>query len=43
MINSSGCAKFHLSLQDCYMDHKDWRKCKTEMINFNKCMNNRQI
>lgn len=30
-IQKGGCAKEHFKLQDCYMDTKDWRKCKNEV------------
>lgn len=30
-IERGGCAKEHYKLQDCYMDTKDWRKCKDEV------------
>ena len=31
-IEKGGCAKEHYKLQDCYMDTKDWRKCKDEVV-----------
>ena len=36
-IKKSGCAKYHYALQDCYAEHKDWRKCTKEMADFKKC------
>ena len=30
-IQRGGCMQEHLKLQDCYMDTKDWRKCKDEV------------
>jgi hypothetical protein len=30
-IDRGGCAKEHYKLQDCYMETKDWRKCKEEV------------
>merc|ERR1712224_249283 len=37
-IENSGCSKQHYSLQDCYHDAGDWRKCSKEMLDFKKCM-----
>ena len=37
-IHQSGCAKEHYSLQDCYSDRGDWRKCTEEMTQFRACM-----
>jgi len=31
-IERGGCAKEHYKLQDCYLDTKDWRKCKDQVI-----------
>lgn len=36
-LEKSGCSKFHYTLQDCYFEHKDWRKCQKEMAEFKKC------
>lgn len=36
-LEKSGCAQFHYALQDCYFEHKDWRKCQKEMEEFKKC------
>lgn len=41
-LERSGCAAFHYALQDCYFQHKDWRKCQKEMAEFKKC-NDEQI
>lgn len=30
-IERGGCAQEHYKLQDCYMDTKDWRKCKDQV------------
>src|SRR5271169_1844189 len=30
-IDRGGCAKEHYKLQDCYMETKDWRKCRKEV------------
>lgn len=39
MLKKTGCYAEHLSLQDCYYDNRDWRKCKKEMEIFKRCMN----
>jgi cytochrome c oxidase assembly factor 4 len=36
-ILKGGCAREHYKLQDCYMDNKDWRKCKDE-VRFLLCL-----
>lgn len=38
MLERSGCADFHYRLQDCMLDHKDWRKCQEEVRAFKECM-----
>lgn len=38
LIKKSGCAEFHFTLQDCYFEHNDWRKCKKEMEAFKLCV-----
>lgn len=30
-IEKGGCAREHYKLQDCYIENKDWRKCKEEV------------
>lgn len=37
IIENSGCAKYHYALQDCYIEKKDWRQCKKEMEEFQRC------
>ena len=37
-IERSGCARHHHTLQDCYLEHGDWRKCQREMQEFKKCV-----
>ena len=38
LIENSGCSRFHIALQDCYVEHNDWRKCQKEMAEFKQCM-----
>ena len=37
IIENSGCAQYHYALQDCYAEKKDWRQCKKEMQEFQRC------
>ena len=41
-IEQSGCAKQHYTLQDCFAEKRDWRKCATEMKQFKTCMDNQR-
>ena len=38
MLERSGCAKQHYTLQDCMIDKKDWRQCQEEVKEFKACM-----
>jgi len=39
IIERSGCAKEHYTLEDCYHDNnRKWAKCKDEMNSFRQCM-----
>ena len=40
-IDRGGCSKEHYKLQDCYMETKDWRKCKDEVHTANFCADHR--
>jgi len=40
-IDRGGCSKEHYRLQDCYMETKDWRKCKDEVRTSNFCADGR--
>lgn len=41
-IRRSGCADHNYALQECYMDTKDWRKCREKMEAFRACMAKRK-
>ncbi|KAI8995055.1 hypothetical protein BC832DRAFT_362378 [Gaertneriomyces semiglobifer] len=41
-IRRSGCKMQHEALQNCYIDHHDWRKCREEMKKFRECMSQLQ-
>ncbi|PHH49298.1 Coiled-coil-helix-coiled-coil-helix domain-containing protein [Ceratocystis fimbriata CBS 114723] len=36
-INNTGCAVENSRLTDCFYETRDWRKCTTEMMNFQNC------
>lgn len=38
LLEKSGCAHAHFALQECYLEHHDWRKCQAEMESFKKCI-----
>jgi cytochrome c oxidase assembly factor 4 len=40
-IDRGGCSKEHYKLQDCYMETKDWRKCKDEVYTASFCADSR--
>ena len=31
MLKKAGCAEQHFNIQACMVEHKDWRKCQTEV------------
>lgn len=37
-INKTGCADANYTLQACMFEHRDWRKCQTEVKELQKCM-----
>ncbi len=38
MLKKAGCLDLHYKVQECMVDHKDWRKCKDEVQAFKKCV-----
>ncbi|KAK2823351.1 hypothetical protein Q7C36_019951 [Tachysurus vachellii] len=38
LISRSGCSTLHYAIQECMAEHKDWRKCKTQVQEFKDCM-----
>ncbi len=38
MLKRSGCLKLHYKVQECIVDHKDWRKCKGQVEEFKRCV-----
>ncbi len=37
-LTKLGCLEAHYKVQDCYFESKDWRKCTTEVKQFQECM-----
>lgn len=37
-LESVGCLEAHYQVQECMVDHKDWRKCQGAVQNFKKCI-----
>ncbi|XP_070578344.1 cytochrome c oxidase assembly factor 4 homolog, mitochondrial-like [Ptychodera flava] len=42
LLSKSGCAKYHYAVQDCMVEHKDWRKCQKEVTAFRECISQQQ-
>ncbi|XP_076876538.1 cytochrome c oxidase assembly factor 4 homolog, mitochondrial [Brachyhypopomus gauderio] len=38
MISRTGCAELHYAVQECMMEHQDWRKCQAQVKDFKECM-----
>ncbi|CAG9332905.1 unnamed protein product [Blepharisma stoltei] len=38
IVEKSGCAGPHDTLELCLNKHKDWRKCQVEVVELAKCM-----
>lgn len=39
LINKSGCSDEHYLVQECMVEHQDWRKCQQVLKNFQACLN----
>lgn len=37
-LSKIGCLEKHYKVQDCYFETKDWRKCTTEVKEFQACV-----
>lgn len=37
-LSKIGCLEQHYKVQDCYFESKDWRKCTTEVKEFQACL-----
>lgn len=40
LINKSGCSNEHYLVQECMVEHQDWRKCQQALKTFQTCLNN---
>ncbi|KAM3869622.1 cytochrome c oxidase assembly factor 4 homolog, mitochondrial [Diretmus argenteus] len=38
MISRTGCAELHYAVQECMVEHQDWRKCQGPVRTFKTCM-----
>ena len=36
-LNKTGCKELNEALLECYYDHKDWRKCQSQVLTFKAC------
>ena len=39
LLKKSGCTAEHYSVQECMVEHQDWRKCQAVLKNFQACLN----
>jgi len=39
LIRKSGCEEAHYKVQECMVEHEDWRKCQGVLKDFQACMN----
>jgi cytochrome c oxidase assembly factor 4 len=37
-LRKTGCEALHYKLQDCFLEHRDWRKCQEEVKEFRQCV-----
>jgi len=42
LIRDSGCEKEHYLVQECMVDHQDWRKCQDALKTFQACLNSKK-
>lgn len=40
LISKSGCGESHYLVQECMVEHQDWRKCQGALRTFQSCMTN---
>lgn len=38
LISKSGCSEEHFKVQECMVEHQDWRKCQDALKTFQTCM-----
>jgi len=39
LINKTGCSNEHYLVQECMVEHQDWRKCQQALKTFQACLN----
>lgn len=39
LIEKSGCSEEHYLVQECMVEHRDWRRCQQTLKNFQACLN----
>ena len=39
LLKKSGCEEAHYLVQECMVEHQDWRKCQEVLKNFQACLN----
>ena len=39
LLKKSGCEEHHYLVQECMVEHQDWRKCQSVLKNFQACLN----
>ena len=39
LLKKSGCEEDHYLVQECMVEHQDWRKCQAVLKNFQACLN----
>jgi len=39
LIEKSGCSQEHYLVNECMVEHRDWRKCQQTLRNFQACLN----
>jgi len=42
LVNKSGCANEHYLVQECMVEHQDWRKCQAVLKDFQACLTKNQ-
>lgn len=38
MLKKTGCIELHHKVQECIVEHQDWRKCQDVLKEFRLCM-----
>jgi len=41
LIKKSGCENEHYLVQECMVEHRDWRRCQQTLKNFQACLNSK--